>query len=77
MGLGYIYNGKRRILGVLLTIGAILLTYVEQIYVFSDGMTFQGHDMSAFGMMAAAVFIINTGLAIDGYKKAESINSLG
>ena len=77
MGLGYIYNGKRRILGVLLTIGAILLTYVEQIYVFSDGMTLQGHDMSAFGMMAAAVFIINTGLAIDGYKEAESINSLG
>ena len=39
LGPGYIYNGKRRLLGVLLTIGALLLTYVEQVYVFSDGLT--------------------------------------
>ena len=75
LGPGYIYNGKRRLLGVLLTIGALLLTYVEQVYVFSDGLTLQGHDMSAFGIMAAAVFIINTGFAADGYKEADAINN--
>ena len=74
MGLGYIYNGKRQLLGALLTIGAILLTYVEQFYTFGDGNTLQAHDMTAFGLMAAAVFIVNTGLAIDAYQEAELIN---
>lgn len=74
MGLGYIYNGQRKILGVLLTIGALMLTYLEQIYLFSDGNKLQNHDMTAFGIMALSVFIINTGLAVDGYNEAKSVN---
>ena len=75
MGLRYIYNGKRTLTGILLTIGALMLTYVEQIYAFSDGNTFQDHDSTAFGIMAASVFIINTGLALDAYKEANAINA--
>ncbi len=75
MGLGYIYNGKRQLLGVLLTIGAIALTYLEQFYKFSDGNVLQTHDSTAFGIMASTVFIINTGLAIDAFKEAKTINS--
>ncbi|MBD79007.1 MAG: hypothetical protein CL840_08820 [Crocinitomicaceae bacterium] len=75
MGLGYLYNGKRTVLGILLTIGALLLTYLEQFYTFADGNTLQGHDGSAFALMAGAVFIVNTGLAMDGYQEAQSINN--
>lgn len=75
MGLGYIYNGKRRLLGILLTIGALMLTYVEQIYAFSDGNSLQGHDSTAFMIMAAAVFIVNTGLAMDAYREANELNA--
>lgn len=75
MGLGYIYNGKRMLLGLLLTIGAVLLTYVEQFYTFADGNTLQQHDSKAFAFMAVAVLIANTGLAIDAYKEANTINS--
>ncbi|MFK7921180.1 MAG: hypothetical protein AB8H47_04450 [Bacteroidia bacterium] len=76
MGLGYIYNGERKLLGILLTIGAIMLTYVEQFYKFPDGFSLQQHDFKAFIIMAIAVLIINTGLAFDAYKEADKINSI-
>lgn len=75
MGLGYIYNGKRALLGVCLTIAALGLTYIEQIHTFADGNNLQKHDMTAFMIMFACVFIANTGLAIDGYKEAKLINA--
>jgi hypothetical protein len=74
MGLGYLYNGKRKLLGALLTIGAIGLTYVEQIHAFPSGDKLQALDSKAFGIMALCVFVINTGLAMDGYKEAQEIN---
>lgn len=74
MGLGYVYNGKRLAIGILLTIGAVLLTYVEQIYVFADGNTLQGHDGKAFMIMALAVLVANTGLAIDAFNEAKAMN---
>lgn len=74
MGLGYLYNGKRMLLGALLTVGAIMLTYVEQFYTFTDGNSLQNHDQKAFLFMASAVFIINTGLAIDAYREANEVN---
>ena len=75
MGLGYIYNGKRMLLGALLTIGAIAMTYLEQIHVFPNGEKLQDLDSTAFAIMFATVFIINTGLAIDGYQEANQINN--
>ena len=75
MGLGYLYNGKRMLLGGLLTIGALMLTYVEQIHKFADGNALQKHDEKAFAIMAIAVFLVNTGLAIDAYREANEINN--
>ncbi len=75
MGLGYIYNGKRYLLGALLTVGAIMLTYVEQLYAFADGQTLQAHDSKAFLFLAISVLIINVGTAIDAVREAKEINA--
>jgi len=74
MGLGYVYNGKRIVLGALLTLAAIGLTYVEQIHSFSDGNTLQAHDSNAFMIIFACVLLANTGLALDAFKEAKNIN---
>lgn len=63
MGLGYVYNGRRVPLGAALTVGALLLTYVEQ--------NLTGNLWLA---MFCAVFLNNTFLAIDGYSEAKAIN---
>ncbi|MFK7970517.1 MAG: hypothetical protein AB8F95_09125 [Bacteroidia bacterium] len=75
MGLGYVYNGKRILLGVLLTLAAIGLTYVENFHVFADGNALQAHDSKAFMILFACVFVANAGLAIDAYKEAQNINA--
>lgn len=75
MGLGYLYNGHRKMLGILLTIAALGLTYVENFYAFSDGNSLQAHDSSAFLILFVCVLIANTGLAIDAYQEAKMINS--
>lgn len=73
-GLGYVYNGKRILPGILLTLAAISFTFLENFYKFSDGLTFQKHDGTAFAILFASVFVLNTGLAIDAYKEAQQIN---
>jgi hypothetical protein len=75
IGGGYLYNGKRMLLGSLLTIAAIGLTYVENFYVFADGNNLQAQEPNAFYIMFASVLIMNTGLAIDAYREANDINS--
>jgi len=75
MGLGYIYNGKRMLLGALLTIAAIGLTYIEQIHSFEGGKNLQETDSTAFMVLFACVFIANTGLALDAMQEAKDINS--
>ncbi|SVE17229.1 uncharacterized protein METZ01_LOCUS470083 [marine metagenome] len=74
MGLGYIYNGNRILLGALLTIAAIGLTYVENFHEFA-GKTLQAHDSTAFSILFVCVLIANTGLAIDASQEAKKINS--
>ena len=74
MGLGYIYNGKRVLLGVLLTIAAIGLTYIENFHTFTSGSNLQGTDSTAFAILFACVFIANTGLAIDAFREAKEVN---
>ena len=66
-GPGYIYNGRRRGLGLALTIGAVMLTYVE--------LQLQTAAPTLFPIMFVAVFLINTSLAIDGYREAQMLSS--
>lgn len=75
MGIGYLYNGKKKVLGVLLSLSAIGLTYVENFHTFSDGNALQAHDSNAFIVLFACVFLANTGLALDAWEEAKNINS--
>lgn len=67
MGPGYIYNGRRKGLGLGFTVGAIALTYVE--------LSIQKIDLTLYGIMFAAVFLVNTCFAIDGFREAKQINA--
>ena len=67
MGAGTLYNGRRVALGAALTVGALLLTYVE--------MNLQTLNQTLWAVMFCAVFLNNTFLAIDGYQEAQAINS--
>lgn len=64
MGLGYIYLGKKVALGIGFTLGAVALTYVE--------LSIQSIDLKLYGIMFAAVFVVNTCFAIDGYREAKA-----
>ena len=75
MGPGYIYNGKRALLGVGWTIAAIVLTAVEQGPLFAGGVSLQTASPTAFAMTFAAVFLANTCFAVDGYREAKAINA--
>lgn len=66
MGPGYIYLGKKIWLGIGFTIGAIALTYVE--------LSIQAIDSRLYGIMFAAVFLVNTCFAIDAFREARQIN---
>ena len=65
-GLGTLYNGRRKAVGAALTIGAVLLTYVE--------FSIQEPLPQLWAVMFTAVFIINTALANDGDREAKAIN---
>ena len=77
MGPGYIYNGRRALLGVGWTLTAILLTVVEQAPVFAEGKNLQATSPTAFLLMFVAVFLGNTCFAIDGWREAKAINAGG
>ena len=67
MGAGTLYNGRRKLTGIALTIGAVVLTYVE--------FGIQPLDTTLYWMMFAAILVVNTALAIDGYREASMINA--
>lgn len=69
MGAGTLYNGKRPITGVGLTLAALVLTYVE--------LNLQTVAPALFPFMFGAVFVANTVLAIDGYREAQMISAQG
>lgn len=77
MGPGYIYNGRRSLLGVGWTVTALLLTAVEQAPIFADGAKLQEISPTAFGLMFVAVFLGNTCFAVDGWREAKQINEAG
>ena len=67
MGAGTFYLGRRRALGAALTVGAIALTYIE--------LNLQTAAPGLFPIMFAAVFLMNTLLAIDGYQEAKALQA--
>lgn len=69
MRVGYIYNGKRVMLGALFTAGAIGLTYVE--------LSIQEIVPAIYWIMFVSVLVVNTAFAIDGYNEAKQINEKG
>lgn len=67
MGPGTLYNGRRKLVGIALTIGAIALTYIEfQIQVDAPHL---------YPLMFGTVLLVNTFLALDGYREAKAINA--
>ncbi len=66
MGAGYIYTGKRVLLGIGFTIAAIAYTYIE--------LQLKEVDSSLYWMMFAATFLINTCFATDAYREAKNMN---
>ncbi len=66
MGAGTFYLGRRRAVGAALTVGALVLTYVE--------LNLQTLAPGLFPWMFAAVFVVNTALAYDGYREALALN---
>jgi hypothetical protein len=75
-GAGYAYNGEKPLyVTVPMMLGAVGLTYVENIHEFDDGKRLLDHDKTAFGVLFGAVLVINTALAIDAYQEAGAINA--
>lgn len=67
MGPGYIYNGRRVDVGIGFTLGAVALTYVE--------LSLKPLDPGLYWTMFAAVFLVNTCFAVDGYREAKAISA--
>ena len=64
MGLGTLAFGRRKLVGLALTLGAIALTYVE--------LNLQGINTELWGIMFGTVFLMNTALAIDGFREVKA-----
>lgn len=66
MGAGTFYNGRRRVVGAGLTIGAIALSVIEfQLQVVAPNL---------YPIMFGTVFFMNIFFAYDGYTEAKAIN---
>lgn len=65
MGPGTLYVGERKLFGVALTLAALALTYVE--------LQLQTQAPVLHHVMFAAVLVMNTFFAIDGYREAKSL----
>lgn len=66
LGLGHVYNGRRKMVGVLLTIGAVIATYVE-LQLKSAAPALYPYSLVSFLLLGAA-------LGGDAYREAKSIN---
>ena len=65
LGLGTVYNGKRVIFGILMTVAAVIATYVE--------FQIQALDTTLYWLQFASFFLLVTACAIDGYNEAKSL----
>lgn len=75
-GTGYIYNGRKPLyVSVPMILGAGGLTYAENFHRYGEsGQTLLEYDRTAFLILFGSVLVLNTGLAIDAYREAVSIN---
>lgn len=64
MGPGTLYVGRRKALGAALTASAVALTYVE--------LQLQEQNPLLHHVMFAAVLLMNTFFAVDGYREAQA-----
>ena len=66
MGLGTFYVGRRKALGAALTVGAIVLSWLE----------FQVQDVAPnlYSIFFGTVFFMNIFFALDGYAEAKMVN---
>jgi hypothetical protein len=65
MGLGTLYVGKRKLFGLVLTLGAFSLTYIET--------SLKDLDTNLYWQMFVTVFVVNVFFAIDGYQEAKTV----
>lgn len=73
-GAGYMYNGRKpAYVTVPMIAGAAGLTYIENFHQFEGG-TLREVDSTAFAVTFGSVLVLNTGLAIDAWREAKSIN---
>ena len=74
-GAGYLYNGEKPLyVSLPMLAGAVGLTYVEAIHDYGGGNNLQATDSTAYFIMFGSVLTLNTGLAIDAYREANTIN---
>jgi len=74
-GAGYLVLRQKIPLALAWLTGVIGLTYVEQLHQWPGGGNLQAHDSTAFGVMFAAVFVMNTAFAVDAWKLAKSMET--
>jgi len=67
MGPGTLYVGERKLFGVVLTLGAVALTYVE--------LSLQTQAPTLYPIMFGTVFVMNTFFAVDGWREAKAVNA--
>lgn len=67
MGPGTPYNGRRKALGIALTLSALALTYVER--------SLQETAPGLYPIMFGAAFLMNRFFDYDGYTEAKAINA--
>ncbi|MDG1484257.1 MAG: hypothetical protein P8R54_31990 [Myxococcota bacterium] len=77
-GSGYIYTGRRRLLGAGFLLGALGLTVVEQSASIFPALGIEAAGLQAaapevFGLMFAVVFLMNTVFAVDAYVEAKAV----
>lgn len=69
MGPGTLYVGRRKAFGAALTVAAVALTWVE--------LNVQVQAPALYPVMFAAVFLMNTFFAMDGWREAKAANEGG
>lgn len=66
LGLGHVYNGQRKMTGVLLTIGAIIATWVE--------LQLRSAAPALYPYSFASFLLLGLALGWDAYMEAKMIN---
>lgn len=66
MGLGTLYVGKRKLFGLVLTLGSFSLSYIE--------MSLKDVNTDLYWQMFVTVLVVNIFFAMDGYQEAQTVS---